>query len=474
VARGPARLAYESVSGKAPDLLSGAALRPGLPDPAGSAGGRDTWRRPPRTGKIWGLDRNVFWAGVSSFFMDISSEMVYSLVPIFLSSVLGVPKAVIGVIEGIAETTASMLKMIAGWLSDKLGRRKPLMLFGYGVSTLSRPLLALAGGWGMVLGSRFVDRFGKGMRTAPRDAIVADSCAKEELGRSFGYHRAMDQMGAVIGPAIAFLVLWLRPGGYRTVFWISMIPGAICVVVIALFIRDRRRKAAGGADACAAPELDEAAESAAEGAPTGGSQPAGLAAVGLGRRERLRGPLLMYLLVTGVFALGNSSDAFLILRARDLKVAAFMIPVLYLVFNFIYSALSIPAGLLADRVGRRKVALVGFAVFAGAYAWMAVARSQAAVWGVFAVYGVYMAIADGNGRALLAEFSSGERRGTAFGAYHMVVGLAALPASIIAGLLYDHVSAAAPFWVGAAGAALAGVLMLALVPEPRRAGPRSA
>jgi MFS family permease len=144
-----------------------------------------------------------------------------------------------------------------------------------------------------------------------------------------------------------------------------------------------------------------------------------------------------------------------------------MIPVLYLVFNLIYSALSIPAGLLADRVGRRKVALLGFAVFAAAYAWMAVARSQAGAWGVFAVYGVYMAIADGNGRALLAEFSSGERRGTAFGAYHMVVGLAALPASIIAGLLYDHVSAAAPFWVGAAAAALAGVLMLALVPEPR-------
>jgi MFS family permease len=177
--------------------------------------------------------------------------------------------------------------------------------------------------------------------------------------------------------------------------------------------------------------------------------------------------LLAYLLVTAVFSLGNSSDAFLILRARDLQVATVMIPVLYLVFNLIYSALSIPAGLLADRVGRRKVALLGFAVFAAAYAWMAVARSQAGAWGVFAVYGVYMAIADGNGRALLAEFSSGERRGTAFGAYHMVVGLAALPASIIAGLLYDHVSAAAPFWVGAAAAALAGVLMLALVPEPR-------
>ena len=178
----------------------------------------------PRSGrKIWGLDRNVF-----------------------LSSVLGVNKSLIGVIEGIAETTASLLKMFAGWLSDRLGRRKPLMLFGYSVSTLSRPLLALAGSWGVVLGARFVDRFGKGVRTAPRDAIVADSCEKKELGRSFGFHRAMDQFGAVVGPAVAFLVLTLRPGGYRTVFWISLIPGVLCVLVIALFIRERRLRFTDG------------------------------------------------------------------------------------------------------------------------------------------------------------------------------------------------------------------------------------
>jgi MFS family permease len=312
----------------------------------------------------------------------------------------------------------------------------------------------------MVLGARFVDRFGKGVRTAPRDAIVADSCDKKELGRSFGYHRAMDQFGAVIGPAIAFLILTLSPEDYRTVFWISLIPGALCVAVIVFFIHDRKRKAAdvSPAGATGPPAADAAPQrSTAQPGPR------------ISRRERLRGPLLAYLLVTGVFALGNSSDAFLILRAQDLRVTTVMIPVLYMMFNLIYSALSIPAGLLADRVGRRKVALLGFAVFAAAYAWMAVASSQAAAWGVFAVYGVYMAIADGNGRALLAEFSSGERRGTAFGAYHMVVGGAALPASVIAGLLYDHVSAAAPFWVGAGAAGLAGVLMLALVPEPRKA-----
>jgi len=405
------------------------------------------------SGRIWKLDRNVFWAGVSSFFMDVSSEMVYSLVPVFLSSVLNVNKSLIGVIEGIAETTASTLKMFSGWLSDKLDRRKPLMLFGYGVSTLSRILLALAGSWGAVLGARFVDRFGKGVRTAPRDAIVAGSCEKKELGRSFGFHRAMDQFGAVLGPGIAALVLLWRPGGYRTVFWLALIPGALCVLVIALFIRDKKRGESKEDTECPAPDS---------------TRPQ----AGAGRRAgRWRGPLLGYLLVTGVFALGNSSDVFLILRASDLKVATALIPILYLVFNLIYASLSIPAGMLADRIGRRKLALLGFAVFAGAYAWMAVARSAAAAWGVFAVYGVYMGIADGNGRALLAEFSSEERHGTAFGAYHMVVGLGALPASVIAGLLYDHVSPAAPFWVGAGAAVLAGVMMVVLVPEPRRPDP---
>jgi len=418
--------------------------------------------------------------------MDISSEMVYSLVPIFLSSVLGVNKSLIGVIEGIAETTASLLKMFAGWLSDRLGRRKPLMLFGYSVSTLSRPLLALAGGWGMVLGSRFVDRFGKGVRTAPRDAIVADSCEKRELGRSFGFHRAMDQFGAVIGPGVAFLILSLRPGGYRMVFWVSLVPGVLCVLVIAFFIRERRRcrpdeqireeESAGsrGTDARAvdtrAAALEVVGAEAAE-APADRSRQGTRGEARVGTRRsfgKWRGPLTAYLLVTAVFALGNSSDAFLILRARDLEVATFLIPILYLVFNLVYSSLSIPAGLLADRIGRRRVAILGFAVFAGAYAWMASAHSQSAAWGVFAVYGVYMAIADGNGRALLAEFASGGRRATAFGAYHMVVGLAALPASVMAGLLYDRVSAAAPFWLGAGGAVLAGALMLLLVPEPRR------
>lgn len=411
--------------------------------------------------RVWGLHPNVFWAGVASFFMDVSTEMVYSLVPIFLSSVLGVNKSVIGVIEGIAETTASLVKMFAGWLSDRLGLRKPLMVGGYGVSTLSRILLALATSWSMVLGSRFVDRFGKGIRTAPRDAIVADSSEKARLGRSFGFHRAMDQFGAVVGPLVAFLVLAFRPEDYRTVFWISLLPGGLCVAVIVFFIRERKRgegdSQSGGRRVSADPPLRSGSDY---------RQPSAGGALGRPPHSRVSRPLLFYLMVMAVFSLGNSSDAFLILRARDLGVAAFLVPVLYLVFNLVYAGVAVPAGLLADRIGRQRVALIGFALFALAYAWMAMARGELEAWGIFTLYGIYMGVADGNSRALLADLTQGVRHGTSFGAFHMVVGLAALPASVMAGLLYDHVSPQAPFWLGAGGAVLAGVLMVILVRPP--------
>jgi len=406
--------------------------------------------------RVLGLEWNVFWAGLVSFFMDVSSEMVYPLVPLFLSSVLGVNKSVIGLIEGIAETTASMVKLFSGWLSDRLGRRKALMEAGYGISTVSRIGLALAGTWGAILVVRFVDRFGKGIRTAPRDAIVADASTSADLSRNFGFHRAMDQFGAVLGPGIAFLVLAASPGAYRTVFWLSVIPGVIAVLVIVLFIREGRapRKVRAAEPL---PNGDDTARAASD--PTHRMQK-------LARRvETLRGPLLNYVLITGLFSVGNSSDVFLILRAQNLGVVAALIPVMYLVYNLVYSGLSIPAGLLADRLGRRRVAVVGYLIFALAYAVMALVGSAAGAWCGFLVYGVYMAVSDGNGRALLAQMSPSDRRATAFGAYHGVVGLAALPASVIAGLLWDHVSPAAPFWVGAAGGIIAAALLFLLVPE---------
>lgn len=393
--------------------------------------------------RVLGLERNVFAAGAVSFFMDVSSEMVYPLVPLFLSAVLGVPKSVIGLIEGVAETTASLLKVFSGWYSDRIGRRKGLMGAGYGISALSRVALALAGTWSHVLGARFVDRLGKGVRTAPRDAIIADSSPAEEMARSFGFHRAMDQFGAVLGPAVAFLILTWHPGEYRTVFWVSLIPGLLAVAVVVLFIRDRQRP--------------RARRATREG-PAGGA--------GVPFREklrRLRGPLLGYLAVTSLFALGNSSDAFLVLRAEDVGVTAALIPLVYLVFNLVYSGLSVPAGLLADRFGRRRLLVLGYVMFALTYAGLALARSPLHIWILFVLYGVYMGFADGNGRALLAELAPAERRATAFGAYHFVVGVAALPSSAVAGVLWDRVSPAAPFWVGAATALAAAALLPVLV-----------
>jgi MFS family permease len=415
--------------------------------------------------RILGLHWNVFFSGVVSFFMDVSSEMIYPLVPLFLASVLGVNKSLIGLIEGIAEATASLLRVFAGYLSDRLGRRKWLLVLGYGISAASRPGLALAGSWGQVLAMRFVDRFGKGVRTPPRDAIVADSTPARDLGRSFGFHRAMDQFGAVLGPGIAFLVLSFAPKAYRTVFWISLVPAVIAVLVIVFFIRERQR-----------PRLpaDGGADWGKTGSPPTLSERVGPRSSLVRRAAMLRGPLLNYVLVTGVFAAGNSSDAFLILRAQNLGVTAALIPVLYVVFNLVYSGLSIPAGLVADRIGRRRMALIGYAVFALAYGGMALAGTAWAAWALMPLYGVYMGISDGNGRALLAELSPGERKATAFGVYHSVVGLMALPASLVAGVLWDRVSPAAPFWVGAGVAVLAGILLLAFVPETQRRKDRAA
>ncbi len=283
--------------------------------------------------KICGLNRNIFFTGLVSFFMDFSSEMVYPLVPLFLSSVLGVPKSVIGLIEGIAESTASLLKVFSGWLSDRLGHRKWLMAAGYAISTLSRPLIATAPNWGQVLASRFMDRFGKGIRNAPRDALIAESCEVSNLGRSFGFHRGMDTLGAVVGPAVAFGLLAYFNGQYRLVFWLSMIPGALAVLTIIFFIRETR--------AC---PLDPA------------------------EKPRLAwsgfdGTYKYFIMVATLFSLGNSSDVFLILRAQNVGIPAAVIPLVYLVFNVVYGLGALPAGILIGPYRTETDHLSGFHPF---------------------------------------------------------------------------------------------------------------
>lgn len=379
------------------------------------------------------LDRNVWVAGLVSFCMDLSSEMVYPLLPLFLTSVLGANKAIIGTIEGIAESTASLLKLYSGWLSDRLGKRKFLMGLGYAVATGSRPLLALAPTWRWVLAYRFIDRLGKGLRTAPRDAIIAESTPPTYLGRAYGLHRALDTLGAVLGPGLAFLLLSSFPERYRLVFWISIVPGLLTVLLIVFFIHET------GARRTASEELPRLTWDVFD----------------------FRFKAFLGIIV--LFTLGNSSDAFLILRAQQLGMAPAIIPLVYIVFNLVYALAATPAGMLADLLGRRRVMLLGFVLFALIYSGLAGASQSWHIWPLFGLYGLFMGLTEGVQKAYLATIIPVSYKATAFGLYHAGVGLALLPASIIAGLLWDHVGPAAPFIYGAAtglGAALLFALLL--------------
>ena len=388
--------------------------------------------------RFFGFGKNVFVAGLVSFFMDVSSEMIYPLVPLFLSNVLGVNKSVIGLIEGIAESTASLLKVFSGWFSDRIGNRKWLMAAGYGISTLSRPIVALAAGWQHVMGSRFMDRFGKGVRTAPRDAIIVESAEKTHLGRAFGFHRSLDTMGAVVGPALAFLFLGIFSNNYRTVFWLSMIPGAIAVLLIIFFISEKKKVSIAHAER---PKL---------------------------MFKHFDWRFKFFVSVATIFAIGNSSDVFLILRAQQIGIPTVMIPVVYLLFNLIYSLSAIPAGIVADRFGRKRVILLGFILFAILYYGFAIAKDTTAIWALFAFYGLFMGLTEGIQKAFLATIIPSDFKATAFGVYNTAVGLAMFPASLIGGWLWDHVSPSATFYYGAITAALSAALFIVFIAAIRR------
>lgn len=383
--------------------------------------------------KYFGFSKNVFFTGLVSFFMDLSSEMIYPLVPLFLANVLGINKSMIGLIEGIAESTASLLKVFSGWLSDRIGQRKNLMLAGYAISTLSRPIIAVAGAWEQVLASRFVDRLGKGIRTAPRDAIIAESTETTHLARAFSFHRSMDTMGAVIGPAIALLLLQLHNNNYKMVFWYSMIPGAIAVLIIIAFIKEKKRTAVATAER---PRLT---------------------------LKHFDWKMKFFIVIATLFALGNSSDAFLILRAEQVGIPTVMIPAVYLVFNLVYSLSSIPLGIVADKYGKERLILLGFVLFAGLYYGFAVTKSTTAIWVLFSLYGMFMGLTEGIQKAFLATIIPPDFKATAFGVYATAVGLATLPASLIGGLLWDRISPAATFYFGAATATLSAVLFIAFI-----------
>lgn len=376
--------------------------------------------------KFLKLQRNVFYLGLVSLFTDLSTEMIYPLLPLFLSVTLGVDKAFIGVIEGIAESSASILKVFSGWLSDRLKRRRLLVGIGYSLSTFAKPLFALSQSGTHVLVIRLVDRIGKGIRTAPRDALIADSSLKQRMGRSFGFHRAMDTLGAVFGPLTAFILLPLVKNDYRTVFWLSFIPASVAVLIILFFVRER----------LAAPS--------AERIPfTFGV---------LGRDFKI------FVLVATIFALGNSSNAFLILRAQNLGISTGVIPLLWMFFNIIYASTSIPGGVLSDRIGRRSTIIMALFLYSLIYFGFAYAGKPLHIWILFVAYGLYYGLSEGVMRAYVADLVSPQFRATAYGVFHTSVGLAAFPASILMGALWQFYSARVAFSFGALLALLAASL----------------
>lgn len=396
------------------------------------------------------LPRNVWVVSVTSFLTDISSEMVLNLLPLFLANVLGVRTGIIGLIEGIAETTASLLKIFSGWLSDLLGQRKWLTVAGYGLSTVAKPFLYFATTWPGVLLVRFADRVGKGIRTAPRDALIADSVGEEQRGVAFGIHRAGDTAGAFLGILIALVVVWLvQTGGanlerttFQHVVLVSVVPAALAVLVLALGAREVRP-----------------AQRRVE-------RPA-LSLAGLDR------PFRAFLVIVVLFTLGNSSDAFLILRAQERGLSVLQVLGMLLTFNAVYALISGPAGALSDRVGRRRLIVGGWLVYGLIYLGFALARAGWHVWALYGLYGIYYGMVEGTAKALVADLVPEARRGTAYGVYNAAVGLTAFPASLIAGVLWQGIGswegfgASAPFFFGAAMALLSVILLVTWFPRVR-------
>lgn len=384
------------------------------------------------------LGRNVYALGAVSFFTDVASEMIYPLLPIFLTSVLATGAGFVGAIEGAAESTAALLKLFSGWWSDRVQRRKPLVVVGYTIAAVARPLIAVATSAWQVLGIRVGDRVGKGLRSSPRDALIADSVDPSIRGRAFGVHRASDNFGAVIGPLIAFALLRYEGLSLRHVFWLAAIPGAISVLVVTFVVRETPRRASEAAPAAKATRLEG----------------------GLGAR------FWTVLGVIFVFTLGNSTDAFLLLRARDLGVPVALAPIIWAWLHVVKTASSVPGGILSDKVGRRPALVAGWLVYAASYFLFARASQAWHAWALFAFYGLYFGLTEGTERALISDLVPAMRRGAAYGWYYLAIGIGALPASLLFGLLWDRVGAPVAFEVGAA-LSLAAAIGIVLVPIKR-------
>ena len=398
------------------------------------------------------LGRNILGLSAVSFFTDVSTEMIYPLLPVFLASVLGANASFIGAIEGVAETTASLLKLVSGWWSDKIGRRKLLVVIGYAIATVARPFTAMARSATQVLAIRLTDRIGKGIRTSPRDALLADSAPPQARGRAFGFHAAADNAGAVLGPLLAFMILKIQGVGsfegsthllphdeqaLRNVFWLAAVPGFVALAILIVVVRDVPKRDAG--------------ERAGEASGT----------VGGGLTKRF----WAYLAVVLLFTLGNSTDAFLLLRAHQLGVPLALAPILWALLNLVKAAGGTYGGQLSDRLGRKPLIVGGWLLYAAVYFAFGWATAAWHAWALFASYGIFYAMTEGTEKALVADIVPRNRRGSAFGWYNLAIGLGALPASLIFGAIWDRAGAPTAFAFGATLALIAALLMAVVAPS---------
>lgn len=396
--------------------------------------------------RIFGVSRNVFALGWVSFLTDVSTDMIFNVFPLFLSHVLGVGTAFIGLIEGLGDSAATMLKVVSGWASDRLGQRKGLTTSGYVLSTVAKPFLLLATSGAVALAIRFFERSGKGIRTSPRDALIADSTTPDKMGRGFGFHRAMDTAGAVGGIAIAAAIIYLVQGwetrlslpSFEWLVIIGIFPAVLAVLVLIFFVHEGRASGAKRVEA-----------GVADGS-------------GLDRRFKI------FLVIMVIFTLGNSADIFLVLRASDIGLSPLHILLMLIPLNLVYTATAYPFGRLSDRIGRKRIIIAGWGIYALTYVGFALASPMWHVVHVvllFALYGVYYGAAEGVTRAFIADMVPREKRGTAYGLYHGAIGLSLLLASVTAGILWEAIDPVATFLFGAAMAVVAMVGFVLFIKE---------
>ena len=377
-------------------------------------------------GKIFGFNRNIIFTGLTSFLTDTSIKMIYSVMPMFLMSI-GASKTSLSLIEGVAESTASLIKSLSGFWSDKIGKNKPFMLIGYGLSALIVPLYTFVVSPFQVLILRFIERFGKGIRTAPRDSLVAGSVTNGETGRGFGFQKAMDNSGAILGPLGAFGLLLLFPEDYRKIFLIAGIPAILSIFVIIFGIKEAKK------------DKDS-----------------------LFKKFHFRDfskKFYLFLGIVFIFTLGNSTDTLLLVKANEVGVKVTFIPLVYLITNLVSVVLAIPIGTLSDKIGKEKILLFGYMIYAIVYFGFGITSSIEVIVFLFALYGLYSATTDGIQKAFISDSVDSNKQGTGLGIYNALLGIALLPASMIAGVLYDKVNSSVPFYFGAVTSVVSAILL---------------